>query len=126
MHFAFGYTTVNMLLCLMAHKIAFNNKKILVVFDVLTIYRVEITLANREIMNRVKHVCFAGAIRSHKTVQLGREAELRLIPALEINQLQIFQIHHGMTKLREVLRLREYLPSEKITNFAPPKKKADH
>jgi hypothetical protein len=61
--------------------------------NVLGIRLVEKTLAKRQVINRIKQVCFANAVITHKAIYLIGKLKFSITVILEIAQKKILQVH---------------------------------
>jgi hypothetical protein len=72
---------------------AVHRKKILAVPDVLGVIRIEITLAERQIVDRVQQIGFTRAVVSDYAIDLPGEKKLGIRVILEIVQSELMQMH---------------------------------
>ena len=61
-----------------------NNKKVLIVLDILRVYRIGDTLAKRKIVHRIQQIGLPHPVLSDETIHLGREIQLHLLQILII------------------------------------------
>jgi hypothetical protein len=92
------HSAIDILGHLLAEIIALNHEEVLTVPDVLGISSVEITLAERQIMNGIQNVGFTHSVSPDQTVDLGAEFHPGLLVILKINQREAFQIHGGISR----------------------------
>ena len=72
---------------------AMDGEVVLTIFYILTVYRIEIALTEREIVYGVEEVGFANAVVTDEAIEVGGEVHVGLGVGFEIGEFQIVEIH---------------------------------
>ena len=112
--------TVNILFFAQPFKDPLYHAEILVVHDILGIYRIQVALTQRQVMYRVEEVGFPHTVFTHKTVDFPIQGDLKLFIILEIDQRKRFQMH--IQNYYFLLLLRKFLKTN--NNHLMAKKKS--
>jgi len=78
---------------LFIEKQSLNHCKFLIMADILSIYRVEIALAQTEVMNSIEQVGFTNAVIAYKAIDARRKSDLCCFNIFKVNQRKRLQVH---------------------------------
>lgn len=78
------------------------------VFYVLLIAGIEIAFTKREVIDRIKDICFAGSIGTNKAVNLFRELHISIFVIFEIGKPEILKVHNRFRLMQKYNPMVEF------------------